>query len=42
MEEKTEKLVLVRIPLKSGGYACVPVSEVASTIAADSARDQDQ
>lgn len=37
---KTEKLILVR--LSNGAIACVKESEVTSTIAADSARDQDQ
>lgn len=35
-----ERLVLVR--LSSGAIACVKASEVAPTIAADSARDQEQ
>jgi len=38
--EKNEKLVMV--VLRNGMVACVRESEVASTIAADSARDQDQ
>ena len=38
--EKEEKLVT--LVLRSGVVACVKESEVASTIAADSARDQDQ